>query len=99
MNMQALMREAQKMKKELEKTQSELESTVYEGSSSLVFVKMNGKKELISVEIKNDGDFNGEDLEMLQDMILVAFNDASKKVDKDKDSKLSKYGKGLSGLM
>ena len=99
MNMQALMREAQKMQKELQKTQKELEETIYEGSSSLVFVKMNGRKELVSVEIKNDGDFDSDDLEMLNDMIMVAVNDAGKKVDKDKESKLSKYGNGLSGLM
>lgn len=99
MNMQALMREAQKMQKELQKTQKDLENTIYEGSSSLVYVKMNGKKELVSVEIKNDVDITTEDLEMLQDMILVAVNDAGKKVDKDKDNKLSKYGQGLSGLM
>ena len=99
MNMQALMREAQKMQKELQKTQKELEDTIYEGSSSLVFVKMNGKKELVSVEIKNDGDFNSDDLDMLSDMIMIAVNEAVKKVDKDKDSKLSKYGNGLSGLM
>ena len=99
MNMQALMREAQKMQKELQKTQKELEDTIYEGSSSLVFVKMNGKKELVSVEIKNDGEFSSDDLEMLEDMIIVAVNDAGKKVDKDKESKLSKYGNNISGLM
>lgn len=99
MNMQALMREAQKMQKDLQKTQKELESTIYEGSSSLVFIKMNGKKELVSVEIKNDGNFSEDDLEMLQDMIMIAVNDAGKKVDKDKESKLSKYGNGLGGLM
>ena len=99
MNMQALMREAQKMQKELQKTQKELEDTIYEGSSSLVFVKMNGKKELVSVEIKNDGDFNSDDLDMLSDMIMIAVNEAVKKVDKDKENKLSKYGNGLSGLM
>lgn len=99
MNMQALMKEAQKMQKELQKTQKEIEDSIYEGSSSLVYVKMNGKKELVSVEIKNDDNMITEDLEMLQDMILLAVNDASKKVDKDKESKLSKYGRGLSGLM
>lgn len=99
MNMQALMKEAQKMQKELQKTQKEIEDSIYEGSSSLVYVKMNGKKELVSVEIKNDDNMITEDLEMLQDMILLAVNDASKKVDKDKENKLSKYGRGLSGLM
>ncbi len=99
MNMQALMKQAQMMQKELQKTQKDLENTIYEGSSSLVFVKMNGKKELVSVEIKKDSEFDAEDLEMLEDMILVAVNDAVKKVDKDKESKLAKYGNGLSGLM
>ena len=99
MNMQTLMKEAQKMQKELQKTQKEIEDSIYEGSSSLVYVKMNGKKDLVSVEIKNDDNMITDDLEMLQDMILLAVNDASKKVDKDKENKLSKYGRGLSGLM
>lgn len=99
MNMQALMREAQKMQKELQKTQKELEDTLYEGSSSLVFVKMNGRKELVSVEIKKDNDFNSDDLDMLEDMIMIAVNDAGKKVDKDKENKMSKYGNGLGGLL
>ena len=97
--MQALMKQAQMMQKELQKTQNELESTIYEGSSSVVFVKMNGKKELLSVEIKKDNDFSIDDIEMLEDMILIAVNDASKKVDRDRESKFAKYGNGLSGLL
>ena len=53
MNIQNLMREAQKMQADLDKKQKELESTKYEGSSSLVSVVMNGKKELISVKINS----------------------------------------------
>lgn len=99
MNMQALMREAQKMQKDLQKTQQELENTIYEGMSSLVHIKMNGKKELISVEINVDDSLEKDDIELLQDMILVAVNDGIKKVDQDKEKKLSKYGQGLSGLL
>ena len=99
MNMQALMREAQKMQKDLQKTQNEIENTIYEGTSSLVHIKMNGKKELISVEIHAEDSIEKEDIELLQDMILVAVNDAIKKVDQDKEKKLSKYGQGLSGLL
>ena len=99
MNMQALMREAQKMQKDLQKTQQELEKTIYEGISSLVHVKMNGKKELISVEINIEDSIEKEDIELLQDMILVAVNDGIKKVDQDKEKKMSKYGQGLSGLL
>ena len=99
MNMQALMREAQKMQKELTKTQEELEKTTYEGSSSLVNVVVNGKKELVSIKINTEDSIEKDEIELLEDMILVAVNDALKKADADKEKKLSKYGQGLAGLM
>ena len=99
MNIQNLMREAQKMQKNLEKTQKELSDTTYEGTSSLVNVVLNGNKNIVSVKIKATEDFSVEDVELLEDMIMVAFNDAAKKVDEDKEKKLWKYGQGLAGLM
>ena len=53
MNMQKLMMEAQKMQAKLQKDQAELENSTYEGSSSLVSVKINGKKEVLSVKMVN----------------------------------------------
>lgn len=99
MNIQNLMREAQKMQKNLQKTQEELANTTYEGSSSLVNVILNGNKDLISIKINSDESLEKEDIEMLEDMIIVAFKEASKKVDFDKDKKFGKYGQGLAGLM
>lgn len=99
MNIQNLMREAQKMQKSLQKTQEELSNTNYEGTSSLVNVVLNGNKDIKSVKISCDEALEKEDIEMLEDMIMVAFNEASKKVDADKEKKLGKYGQGLSGLM
>ena len=100
MNIQNLMREAQKVQKDLEKTQKELEKTEYEGHSSFVTVVLNGKKEMKSLKIDFEDTLDGkDDMEMLEDMIMVAFNEASKKVDEDKNKKLGKYGNGLSGLM
>lgn len=99
MNIQSLMREAQKMQKNLEKTQEELKNTTYEGTSSLVSIVLNGNKDIISVKIKSDDALEKDDLEMLEDMIIVAFKEASKKVDSDKEKKLGKYGQGLAGLM
>ena len=99
MNMQAMMREAQKLQKELLKTQAELEKTEYEASSSLVKLKINGNKELLSINISKESSLEKEDIEMLEDMILIAFNDAIKKANQDKQEKLGKYGSGLSGLM
>lgn len=99
MNIQNLMREAQKMQKNLQKTQEELVNTTYEGKSSLVNITLNGNKDILSVKINSDENLEKEDIEMLEDMIMVAFNDAAKKVDSDKEKKLGKYGQGLAGLM
>ena len=99
MNIQNMMREAQKMQKNLQKTQEELSNTIYEGVSSLVTIKLNGNKDVLSVKINSDETLEKEDIEMLEDMIMVAFKDASKKVDVDKEKKLGKYGQGLAGLM
>ena len=98
MNIQSLMREAQKMQKDLQKTQSELASSNYEGSSSCVKVVLNGNKDVVSVKIDSN-EFDVDDVELLEDMIMMAFKDASKKVDADKEKKLGKYGQGLAGLM
>ena len=99
MNIQSLMREAQKMQKNLQKDQEELAKTTYEGTSSLVSVTLNGNKDVVSVKINSDEALEKEDIEMLEDMIVVAFKEASKKVDADKEKKFGKYGNGLAGLM
>ena len=99
MNMQKLMMEAQKMQKKLQNEQKELENSSYEGNSSLVTVVINGKKEVKSVKLNLDEDISKEDAEMLEDMIMVAMNDAVKKAEADKEKRLGKYGQGLTGLM
>ena len=99
MNMQKLMMEAQKMQAKLQKEQAELENTSYEGCSSLVNVTINGKKEVTCVKLNIDEDITKEDVEMLEDMIMLAMNDAVKKAEADKEKRLGKYGQGLTGLM
>jgi len=99
MNMQKLMQEAQKMQTKLLKEQEELEKTTYEGSSSLVNVVVNGKKNVVSVKINLEEGIEKDDVEMLEDMLLVALNDALKKADDDKEKRMGKYSQGLTGLM
>ncbi len=101
MNMQMLMQQAKKMQAQLQKDQEELEKTEYTGTSSLVNVKMNGKYEVKEVKINlSDGEtISSEDTEMLEDMLMLAVNDAVKKIEKDKENKMGKYGQGLAGLM
>jgi len=98
MNMQKLMQEAQKMQAQLQKDQKELEDTIYEGKSSLVSVKINGKYIVQEVKIESDEEAL-DDVSMLEDMFMLAMNDAVKKVEEDKEKKMGKYGQGLAGLM
>lgn len=98
MNMQSIMQQAQKMQRDLQKVQKELEGTNYEGTSSFVKVVLNGKMEVVSIKIDSDESIEKEDMELLEDMIVSAFKDASKKALADKEKKLGKFGQGMSGL-
>ncbi len=97
MNMQAMMKQAQKLQKDMMETQKKIDAMTFEGKSSLVTVTMNGKKELLSVHIDAES-LDKEDVEMLQDMIMVAINDAMKQVDKVVEEKMGAYTKGMPGL-
>ncbi len=98
MNMQQLMQQAKKLQADMEKKQKELENTNYEGHSSLVDVVINGKKEIVKININLEEDITKEDKEMLEDMIMLAMNDAIGKVEKDTEDKFGAYGKGMPGL-
>ena len=76
-NMQALARQAQKLQQQMTKMQEELEAKEYEASSGggMVTVKVNGKKEVLSLEIKPEA-VDPEDVEMLQDLVMAAVNEA-----------------------
>lgn len=97
MNMQAIMRQAQKLQTDMMNAKKEINETVYEASSSIVSIKMNGERKLLEVKIDADV-LEKEDIEMLEDMILVAINDVNKKIDKDTETKLGKYTQGMPGL-
>ena len=97
MNMQAMLKQAQKLQKDMLATQEEINNKEFTGKSSIVTVKMNGKKELLDVKIDMD-QIEVDDVELLQDMITVAFNDAMKQIDKETESKMGKYTQGMPGL-
>ena len=90
MNMQAMMKQAQALQKEMMK--AELDKTEFIGESSLVKVTVNGKKEVLSVTIDKSAELGAEDLEMLEDSLLVAVNNANKKVDDAVNTKMAKFG-------
>lgn len=76
-NMNNMMKQVQKMQKQMEEKQAELENKVVEASAGggAVVVKVTGKKELKSIEIKPEV-IDPEDAEMLQDLIIAAVNEA-----------------------
>ena len=98
MNMQAMLRQAQQMQKEMLKSQEEINNTTFVGENGLVKITMKGTKRVEKVEIEKDENFSSDDLEMLEDMILVATNNAISHIQKKEEEKLGKYTKGIPGL-
>lgn len=93
MNMQQLMKQAQKMQEQLHK---QMESTVVEATAGggMVSVKMNGNKQLISVQVDPEV-FSGGDKEMLQDLLVAAVNEGVRKVDETLNSQLGNMAGGM----
>ena len=92
-NMQQLMRQAQKM-------QQELDEREYEGTAGggAVACKVSGKRQLLSLTI-DPAAVDPEDVEMLQDMVLAAVNDALRKGEETRESEMAKLGgAGMGGL-
>ncbi len=92
-NMQQMMQQAQKMQEQLRK---QLTETVVEASSGgeMVSVKMNGNKQLLSIEIDPEI-FEGGDREMMQDLIVAAVNEATRRVDEAMSTQLGSLAAGL----
>jgi DNA-binding YbaB/EbfC family protein len=99
MNIQAMMKQAQKMQQDMLKTKEEIDEKIFPGKYSFVDVEVNGKKEVLKLTINKNEELDVDDIEMLQDIVVLAVNDALKKVDAEIESKMGKYGSGLSGLM
>ena len=95
-DMNALMRQAQKMQDDMKAKQAELEAAEYTGSASgeMVTVRMNGKHEILGITIKPEA-VDPDDIEMLEDLIAAAVNSASAAVDKDSEEEMSKMTGGL----
>ena len=96
MNMQAIMQQAQKMQRDITKKKDELNKKEFTGTSELVEVVFTGDKKLVSVNIKSDID--NDDKEIIEDMFVIAVNDAMTKIDKETENVLGAYGSQLNGL-
>lgn len=97
MNIQAMMKQAQKLQKDMMTAKEEIDKTEFEAKSSFVTVKANGKREILSIKINTDL-IEKDDIEMLEDMVLVAMNDIMKQIEKTTENKMGKYTQGMPGL-
>ena len=93
MDMKQLMKQAQKMQEQLQK---QMESTVVEATAGggMVSVKMNGNKQLLSIQVEQEV-FAGGDKEMLQDLIVAAVNEGIRKVDETLSGQLGSLTSGM----
>lgn len=98
MNMQAMLRQAQNMQKNMLKEQETINNMDFTSENGLVKVTMKGTKKISKIEIKKDNDLASDDIEMLEDMILVAVNETIGKIEKTTEEKLGKYTNGIPGL-
>ena len=100
-NMNAMIRQAQKMQEDMAALQEELDAREYDISAGggVVGVKINGKREILAIDIKPEI-VDPDDIETLSDILVAAVNEAIKRVDDTNSEEMSKItgSTGLPGL-
>ena len=98
-NLNALMKQAQKMQRDMEKAQEELEVLEVEATAGggAVKVVVTGKKEVKEIVIAQEV-VDPDDVEMLQDLVLAAVNEAMRKAQEAHDEKMGRISGGLGGM-
>ncbi len=99
-NMNNLMKQAQRMQRQMEEAAKELESKEYTASAGggAVSVTVSGKKEVVSVKLSPDA-VDPDDIEMLEDLIAAAVNEAFRQMEADSSETMSKFTGGLGGAL
>ena len=97
MDLGKLMKQAQQMQKNIQKLEKELNETEYEGfaGNKDVQVVINGKFEVVKVEI-NEELIEKDNKDIIEDLVKIAFNDASGKANKDRETKTKELSGGVS---
>lgn len=95
-NMNNLMKQAQMLQKQMQSMQEEIEASEFEGSAGggAVVAKVNGKKELIALNIKPEV-VDPDDVEMLEDLVLSAVNEALRNIDNLQANQMNKLTGGM----
>lgn len=98
MNMQAMLKQAQALQKDMLNAKNKIDEQEFVSENQMVKVTSKGTKEVVKVEINKENFNDLDDLEMLEDMMVVAINENNRKIDKETEEKLGKYTKGMPGL-
>lgn len=95
-NFQQAIMKAQKMQQQVVAKQAELETQEFEAASGggVVSARINGKREFLSITIKPEA-VDPDDVEMLQDLVLAAVNEAVRKVDETTEAEIGKITGGM----
>ena len=96
-NMNNLMKQAQRMQRQMEEQQAALESKESTAGGGVVEVTVTGKREVTKVKIDPEA-VDPDDVEMLEDLIVAATNEALRKCEEESQASMSKITGGLSGL-
>ena len=96
MNQAAMMKQAQKMQQEMLRMQQEMETKTYTAAAGggMVSATVNGKHQLVALEINPEA-VDPDDVEMLQDMVLAAVNEAMRTADNEAANNMSRLTGGL----
>ena len=96
MNQAAMMKQAQKMQQEMLRMQEEMESKTYSATTGggMVTATVNGKHEVVDLKINPEA-VEPDDVEMLQDMVIAAVNEAMRTADAEASSNMSRLTGGL----
>ena len=96
MNQAAMMKQAQKMQQDMLRMQEEMENKTYSASAGggMVTATVNGKHQLLSIDVKPEA-VDPDDVEMLQDMIIAAVNEAMRTADTDAQNNMARLTGGL----
>ena len=97
MNIQAMMKQAQKMQKDMMDAKKQIDETTFEVTKSFVTITAKGTKKIESIKIDVES-LDKDEIEMVQDLIQVAVNEFMDKIDKEVESKMGKYTQGMPGL-
>ena len=96
MNQAAMMKQAQKMQQDMIRMQEEMENKTYSASAGggMVTATVNGKHQVLGIEIKPEA-VDPDDVEMLQDMVIAAVNEAMRTADVDAQNNMARITGGL----